>query len=115
MRELLKETAERAIAYREGLDARSIAPTRDALVRLGVFDEPLPENPATPESVVRSLDDEVRQELVKDIREKKLRLAMAVEFDRLQAAAEIENFLAGTFRSATTTAARPRPQNVTRR
>jgi glutamate/tyrosine decarboxylase-like PLP-dependent enzyme len=27
------------------------------LVRLGVFDEPLPENPATPESVVRLLDE----------------------------------------------------------
>jgi hypothetical protein len=45
--------------------------------------------------VVDSLD-EVRDELTKDIREKKLRLAMAEEFDRLKDAAQIDNFLAGT-------------------
>ena len=49
--------------------------------------------------VVRSLDNEVREELVKDIREKKLRIAMAVEFDRLLESAAIENYLAGTFQS----------------
>jgi len=49
--------------------------------------------------VVRSLDDEVRAELVKDIREKKVRMEMAAEFERLQNAAAIENFLAGTFQS----------------
>lgn len=49
--------------------------------------------------VVRSLDDEVRAELTKDIREKKVRLEMALEFARLQEAAAIENFLAGTFQS----------------
>ena len=50
--------------------------------------------------VVKSLDDEVRQELVKDLREKKLRLAMSIEFERLQKAAEIENLLTGSFQSA---------------
>jgi len=49
--------------------------------------------------VVASLDDEVREELVKDIREKKVRLAMGVEFDRLRETAQIENYLAGTFQS----------------
>lgn len=38
----------------------------------------------------------VEQELVNDIREKKLRLAMASEFDRLKESAQIDNFLAGT-------------------
>jgi len=57
MRELLKETAERAIAYLEGLDSRSIAPTEDALARLRIFEEPLPEDPTMPESVLRLLDE----------------------------------------------------------
>jgi hypothetical protein len=49
--------------------------------------------------VVRELDDDVREELIKDIREKKLRFAMTVEFDRLRETAAIENYLAGTFQS----------------
>lgn len=49
--------------------------------------------------VVAQLDDEVREELTKDIQEKKLRLAMAVEFDRLRESAAIENFLTGTFQT----------------
>ena len=51
--------------------------------------------------VVASLDAEVREELVEDIREKKIRLAMAVEFDRMRESAQIENYLAGTFQSPT--------------
>jgi len=43
--------------------------------------------------------DAVRDELVKDLQEKKLRLAMADEFQRLQDAAQIDNFLAGTTQS----------------
>ncbi len=61
--------------------------------------------------VVRSLDNEVRTELVKDIREKKLRIAMAVEFDRLVESAAIENYLAGTFQSP----AKPRKTNTAAR
>lgn len=38
----------------------------------------------------------VRGELVKDLREKKLRIAMAEEFDRIKSAAQIDNFLEGT-------------------
>jgi parvulin-like peptidyl-prolyl isomerase len=39
---------------------------------------------------------DVKTELEKDIREKKLRLAMADEFDRLRQSAQIDNFLEGT-------------------
>jgi parvulin-like peptidyl-prolyl isomerase len=46
------------------------------------------------EPVVTELDD-VRDELNKDIHEKKLRLAMSQEFDRLKEVAQIDNFLAG--------------------
>jgi hypothetical protein len=38
----------------------------------------------------------VKHELYKDIHEKKLRIAMADEFDRLKEVAQIDNFLAGT-------------------
>ena len=41
----------------------------------------------------------VKDELIKDISEKKLRLAMAKEFDRLKDTAQIDNFLAGTSQS----------------
>jgi hypothetical protein len=53
----------------------------------------------------------VRDELYKDLHEKKLRLAMAREFDRLKESAQIDNFLAGTSqagrRPAAPAAARP--------
>ena len=39
--DLLEQTAERAIAYLAGLDARAVAPTAGAVARLGAFDEPL--------------------------------------------------------------------------
>ncbi len=70
--------------------------------------------------VVRSLDSEVRAELVKDIREKKIRIAMAVEFDRLVESAAIENYLAGTFQapakpSKANTAARRAGSNLQHR
>jgi hypothetical protein len=38
----------------------------------------------------------VRDELYKDIHEKKLRLAMAQQFDRLVEGAQIDNFLTGS-------------------
>lgn len=41
----------------------------------------------------------VKDELYKDIQEKKLRVAMAKEFDRLKESAQIDNFLAGTTQS----------------
>jgi parvulin-like peptidyl-prolyl isomerase len=41
----------------------------------------------------------VRDELYRDIHEKKMRLAMAKEFDRLKETAQIDNYLAGTSQS----------------
>ena len=43
--------------------------------------------------------DVVKDELYKDIQEKKLRIAMAEEFDRLKETAQIDNFLTGTAQS----------------
>ncbi|RCS50538.1 peptidylprolyl isomerase [Bremerella cremea] len=45
--------------------------------------------------VINSIED-VRDELVKELHEKKLRLAMADEFERLRDDAQIDNFLANT-------------------
>lgn len=55
--------------------------------------------------------ESVKEELQKDIHEKKLRIAMAEEFDRLKEGAQIDNFLAGTSQpgaKAEKQAARPR-------
>ncbi len=52
----------------------------------------------------------VKDELAKDIREKKLRLAMAKEFDHLKDSAQIDNFLAGTSQTAKRTTARTASQ-----
>jgi parvulin-like peptidyl-prolyl isomerase len=43
----------------------------------------------------------VKNELYKDLHEKKLRIAMATEFDRLRESAQIDNFLAGTSQTGT--------------
>jgi parvulin-like peptidyl-prolyl isomerase len=48
----------------------------------------------------------VKDELFKDIQEKKLRLAMAKEFDRLKETAQIDNFLAGSSQPARPLSAR---------
>ncbi|HTN76415.1 MAG TPA: peptidylprolyl isomerase, partial [Pirellulaceae bacterium] len=45
--------------------------------------------------VVKDYKD-VKDELMTDIEEKKMRIAMAKEFDRLKLAAQVDNFLAGT-------------------
>jgi glutamate/tyrosine decarboxylase-like PLP-dependent enzyme len=57
MRRLLEQTAEHAITYLEGLGARGVAPTQEAITRLDAFDQPLPEDRADPESVLRLLDE----------------------------------------------------------
>ena len=49
--------------------------------------------------LVPQMDDAVRKELKNDLQEKKLRLAMNDEFDRLKDAAEFDNFLTGTSHS----------------
>jgi parvulin-like peptidyl-prolyl isomerase len=51
--------------------------------------------------VVAAMDEAVKEELVADIREKKVRLAMSVELERIRQASHIENYLAGTFQSPT--------------
>jgi parvulin-like peptidyl-prolyl isomerase len=44
--------------------------------------------------------NEVRKDLYEDIHEKKLRIAMAAEFKRIQEGAQIDNYLAGTSQSS---------------
>ncbi len=57
MRELLTDAAERAIAYLDGLDARSVAPGAAAVARLDQLDTPLPSPPTAPAEVLRELDE----------------------------------------------------------
>ncbi len=56
MKELLTDAAKRGISYLESLDTRGVAPTPEAIERLTEFDEPLPENPTSSESVLQQLD-----------------------------------------------------------
>ena len=55
---------------------------------------------------------EVQDELAKDIREKKLRLAMADEFDKIREAAQIDNFIAGTSQTGKAQGPRLKPGKV---
>jgi glutamate/tyrosine decarboxylase-like PLP-dependent enzyme len=57
MHELLNEAATRAIRYLEGLDARSVAPTAEAIENLTKLDVSLPEEPTDPAAVLALLDD----------------------------------------------------------
>ena len=57
MRDLLESTAQRAIAYLEGLDTRSVAPSAEAVRNLAVLDEPLPRQPTPDAEVLRQLDE----------------------------------------------------------
>lgn len=57
MRFLLEETAQRAIAYLEGLENRSVGPSPEAVANLIVLDEPLPIQSTAPEAVLRQLDE----------------------------------------------------------
>lgn len=56
MRKLLEATAQYAIHYLEGLDARNVAPTQEAIANLIQFDEPLPNEPVDAELVLQLLD-----------------------------------------------------------
>ena len=56
--------------------------------------------------VVAEMDDEVKAELSREIREKKMRLAMANEYDRLKESSQIVNYLTGRSQRAKT-ASRP--------
>ncbi len=57
MRELLEETAQRAIAYLETLSERRVAPSPKAVEKLAALDVPLPAESAAPEEVIRTLDE----------------------------------------------------------
>jgi parvulin-like peptidyl-prolyl isomerase len=65
------------------------------------------------EPVVTDLAD-VRGELTRDIQEKKLRLAMSVEFDRLKEVAQIDNYLAGRSQSGSGPRVSEKPQRATK-
>ncbi len=57
MRELLQDAAQRAISYLESLDARSVAPTPEAIDKLKLLDERLPEEPGDPANTLKILDE----------------------------------------------------------
>ena len=57
MRKLLEAAAERAIRYHESLADRPVAPAPAAVAQLKQFDEPLPEHPTDPETVLQLLDE----------------------------------------------------------
>lgn len=57
MRELLENTAQRAISYLEKLPDRGVAPAADAVARLASLDQPLTDEPMSPEQVIDLLDD----------------------------------------------------------
>ncbi len=50
---------------------------------------------------VQTAFEEVKDELIRDIQEKKLRVLMTNEFDRLQTTSQIDNFIANTTQSGT--------------
>jgi glutamate/tyrosine decarboxylase-like PLP-dependent enzyme len=55
--ELLTDAAARAGRYLEGVDARPVAPTQDALARLAELDVPLQDEPLDPAAVLAELDE----------------------------------------------------------
>ncbi|RIK69793.1 aspartate aminotransferase family protein [candidate division KSB1 bacterium] len=57
MQELLKAAAERAIGYLQNLETRGVAPSAAAIANLSRFNEPLPEDPVDPQSVLHMLDE----------------------------------------------------------
>src|SRR5215813_1268736 len=57
MRELLADFLDRALRYIDNLDSRRVAPSVEAVGRLALLDEPLPEHPTDPRTVLRMLDE----------------------------------------------------------
>jgi glutamate/tyrosine decarboxylase-like PLP-dependent enzyme len=57
MRELLESTAQRAIAYLEGIGDRSVAPSAEAVANLARLDEPFNEAPTSADQVIKMLDE----------------------------------------------------------
>ena len=57
MRELLENTAQRAISYLEGIEDRSVAPPTEAVAKLAILNQPLNDGPIAPEQVINRLDE----------------------------------------------------------
>jgi glutamate/tyrosine decarboxylase-like PLP-dependent enzyme len=57
IRDLLNSTADRAATYLEKLDSRSVGVSNEAMQRLTMFDEPLPDACTAPEAVLAMLDE----------------------------------------------------------
>jgi glutamate/tyrosine decarboxylase-like PLP-dependent enzyme len=57
MRELLENTAQRAISYLESIEDRGVAPAAEAVAKLATLDQPLNEEPSRPEQVIKLLDE----------------------------------------------------------
>jgi glutamate/tyrosine decarboxylase-like PLP-dependent enzyme len=57
MKRLFESAAERAVRYLESLDDRSVGPLPEAINRLAELDEPFPDKPTDPESVIALLDE----------------------------------------------------------
>jgi glutamate/tyrosine decarboxylase-like PLP-dependent enzyme len=57
MRELLADFLDRALHYIDGLESRRVTPSAEAVERLAVLDEPLPEHPSDPRTVLQMLDE----------------------------------------------------------
>src|ERR1043166_2669763 len=56
MRNLLEDTAQRAIAYLDGLNDRGVAPAAEAVANLQQLDQPLNEESTSPDEVIALLD-----------------------------------------------------------
>jgi glutamate/tyrosine decarboxylase-like PLP-dependent enzyme len=57
MKELLADFLDHALLYIDSLDSRRVAPPVEAVERLALLDEPLPEHPTDPRIVLRMIDE----------------------------------------------------------
>jgi hypothetical protein len=57
IKDLLRNTTDRALSYLTGLAGRSVLPTAEALARLTALDAPLSYGPGDPDDTIALLDD----------------------------------------------------------
>jgi len=57
MQKILEDASKRAIAYLDGLDSRSVAPTPESIENLKALDERLPDGPGDPAAILKLLDE----------------------------------------------------------
>jgi glutamate/tyrosine decarboxylase-like PLP-dependent enzyme len=57
MKDLLNAAAERSIRYLANLESRNVAPSLEAISRLAELNNPLPDEPTAPETILSLLDD----------------------------------------------------------